>query len=176
MLKALALSLFLTVSGPDFGPPEQMFDRLLEAPSDEEAEQVALDIWAAWLESGSPTVDIVMERAVMAQARGDDDTAFALYDRAINIKPGYAEAWHRRATLFMEREQYDEALRDFNETLRHEPRHFGAWLGVALMLERFGSTEEALVAYREALDVYPRLEAARRGVSRLSKATDGTAL
>jgi len=176
MLKALVLSLFLTVSGPSFGPPEEMFDRLLEAPSDEEAESVALDIWAAWLESGSATVDIVMERAVSAQMRGNDEMAFALYDRAIAIRPAYAEAWHRRATLFLEQERYDEALRDFNESLRHEPRHFGAWLGVAIMLERFGSTDEALEAYREALEIYPRMEAAKRGVSRFSEVSDGTAL
>lgn len=176
MLKGLLTAAMILVSGPEHGPPDEMFDRLLEAPSDEEAESVALDIWAAWMESGSPTVDILMERAVMAQNHGDTDHARALYDRAIAIKPDYAEAWHRRATLFLAEERYDEALRDLNEALRHEPRHFGAWLGLGIMLERLGSTGEALEAYREALAIHPRLERARRAAARLSQTEDGTAL
>lgn len=176
MLKALFTAALIAISGPAHGPPDEMFERLQEAPSDEEAESIALDIWAAWLESGSPTVDILMERAVTAQAMGDTDHARALYDRAIRIQPDYAEAWHRRATLFLQDERYDEALRDLNETLKHEPRHFGAWLGLGMILERLGSTEEALEAYREALAIHPRLDRARSAVARLSAATDGTAL
>lgn len=176
MLKALATAFLIAVSGPAYGPPDAMFDRLLEAPSDEEAESVALDIWAAWMESGSATVDILMERAVAAQTIGDTEHARSLYDRAIAIKPDYAEAWHRRATLFVADERYDEALRDLNETLKHEPRHFGAWYGLGTMLERLGSTEEALEAYREALTIYPRLDRARQAAARLSNVSDGTAL
>lgn len=172
MIKALLTAAFLLVAGP----PDDMFDRLEEAPTDEEAEGIALDIWNGWLQSGSPTVDILMERAVAAQSIGDRKHARTLYDRVIRIQPDYAEAWHRRATLFVESEQYDEALRDLNEALRLEPRHFGAWLGLGVMLERLGSTTEALEAYREALSVYPRLEAARRGEARLREAADGTAL
>ena len=176
MLKALATAFLIAVSGPAHGPSDEMFDRLLEAPSDEEAESVALDIWAAWMESGSATVDILMERAAAAQTIGDTEHARSLDDRAIAITPDYAEAWHRRATLFVADERYDEALRDLNEVLKHEPRHFGAWYGLGTMLERLGSTEEALEAYREALTIYPRLDRARQAAARLSTVSDGTAL
>lgn len=176
MFKALFTAVFLLFSGAAYSPPQEMFDRLKQAPTDQEAEGIALDIWNSWLQSGSPTMDILMERAVEAQTFGDKKHARTLYDRIIRIKPDYAEAWHRRATLFLENEQYDEALRDLNEALRLEPRHFGAWLVLGSMLERLGSTTEALEAYREALEVYPRMEAARRGEARLREAADGTAL
>lgn len=176
MFKAMFAAAFLLLAGAAHGPSEEMFDRLEQAPTDEEAESVALDIWAAWLESGSPTVDILMERAVQAQAYGDVKHARELYDRVIRIQPDYAEGWHRRAGLFLMREQYDEALRDLNETLRCEPRHFGAWYTLGAMLESLGSQEEALAAYREALEIYPRMDAARQGVARLQQAVDGTAL
>ncbi len=176
MFNALFMSVLIFVSGPLFGPPDSMFDELRDAPTEEEGQSVALDIWAAWMESGSPTVDILMERAVAAQTAGDRDHARALYDRAILIEPEYAEAWHRRASLFLEEEKLDEALRDLNEALRHEPRHFGAWLGTGMILERLGAEKEALAAYREALAIHPWLEPARRAESRLAKATDGTAL
>lgn len=176
MFKALAVAGLIFVSGPEYGPPDSMFDELRNAPTEQEAESTALDIWAAWLESGSPTVDILMERALTAQAQGDIETARAFYDRAILIKPDYAEAWHRRATVFLEQERIDEAIRDLNEALTHEPRHFGAWAGLGSILERLGAEEEALEAYREALAIHPYMEPARRGVARLSKVTDGTAL
>ncbi len=176
MFKALAIAGLIFISGPDYGPPDRMFDELKNAPSEEEAESTALDIWAAWLESGSATVDILMERALAAQARGDLDHARALFDRAILIKPDYAEAWHRRASLFLEQERIDEALRDLNEALTHEPRHFGAWAGLGSILERLGSRQEALAAYREALAIHPHMAPAVRAEARLSKQTDGTAL
>ncbi len=176
MLKALAIAGLIFISGPDHGPPDAMFDELKDAPTEEEAESTALDIWAAWLESGSPTVDILMERALAAQAQGDLGTARALYDRAILITPDYAEAWHRRASVFLAQDRVDEALRDLNEALTHEPRHFGAWAGLGSILERLGAKEEALEAYREALAIHPFMEPARRGASRLAEATDGTAL
>lgn len=176
MFKALFLAAFLALSGPAFGPTDNMFERLKAAPTDEEAQSVALDIWAAWMESGSPTVDLLMERADTAMASGDVKLARSFYDRAIRIQPGYAEAYHRRAALFFADERYDEALRDMNAALEREPRHFGAWLAIGGMLEQLGAHEEARDAYSEALEIYPRMESARRGLARVRALTDGTAL
>lgn len=176
MFKALAFSFFLLASGPVAGPSDEMFEKLLEAPSESEAEEVAMDIFAAWMESGSPTVDILMERGVEAQLAGELDLARAMYDRAILIKPDYAEAWNRRAALFLAEENYAEALRDVNEALRLEPRHFGAWTGLGAVLETFGAREEALQAYREALKIHPWLAPARQGEGRLATFADGQAL
>ena len=172
MIKALALLAILLSAGPS----DEMFERLESAPTPEEAESVASDIWASWMESGSPTVDILMERAVAAETGGDREHARALYDRAILIKPAYAEAWHRRAILFYGDEQIDEALRDLNETLALEPRHFGAWFALAGVLERLGAEQEARDAYGEVLKLYPRWDEARQAAARLDKALLGTAL
>lgn len=173
MLKALAFSGFLLISGPDFGPSEKMFEELKTARSEEEANDVALDIWASWMESGSDAADLVMERAVQAQAFGDLDHARDLYDRVIAIQPDYAEAWNRRATVFLTHENYPEALRDVNEALRLEPRHFGAWGGLGAVLERLGSKEEALGAYQKALEIYPLFPLAQRGISRIRREQEG---
>ncbi len=172
MLKAFALSLLLLAAGPS----DTMFENLRTAPTPEEAEGVASDIWASWMESGSPTVDLLMERAVASEESGDRDHARALYDRILLIKPDYAEAWHRRAGLFYAEGRYDEALRDLNETLALEPRHFGAWFALATLLERLGAEEQARDAYGEALAIYPQWEPARQGAARLDRVILGTAL
>lgn len=173
MLKALAFTGILLVSGPDFGPSDKMFEELLIAPSEEEANDIALDIWASWMESGSDAADLIMERAVRAQAFGDYEHAQAMYDRVIAIQPDYAEAWNRRATVFLAQENYSEALRDVNEALRLEPRHFGAWGGLGAVLEGLGSEDEALAAYQKALEIYPLFPSAKRGINRIRREHEG---
>ncbi|MEO1641896.1 MAG: tetratricopeptide repeat protein [Pseudomonadota bacterium] len=173
MFKALAFAGLLLVSSPDFGPSDQMFEDLKSAETEDDANSTALDIWAAWMESGSDAADLVMERAVNAQAQGDTELAKALYDRVIAIQPDYAEAWNRRATLFLAEENYAEALRDVNEALRLEPRHFGAWGGLGAVLESLGAKEEALEAYKKALEIYPLFPRARSAAARLTKEIEG---
>jgi len=173
MLKSLIFASLIFVSAPDFGPSDEMFEELKSAESQNEAGDVARDIWDAWMESGSAAADLVMSRAVDAQADGDLDLARSLYDRVIAIQPDYAEAWNRRATLFLEDENYTEALRDVNEALRLEPRHFGAWAGLGAVLESLGAEEEAILAYHEALKIYPLFPAARRALERLRQGAEG---
>jgi tetratricopeptide (TPR) repeat protein len=176
MLKPLILAAILLAGQASAAPSEEMFQKLHDAPSESEANDAAQDIWAAWMESGSPTVDMIMERAVDAQTVGEYDTARALYDRAIMIEPDYAEAWSRRASLFLNDENFPEALRDLNEALRLEPRHFGAWAGLGIMMETMGAEKEALDAYRQALDIYPFMTQALQAEKRLAKQAEGQGL
>lgn len=175
MLKALALATFLFASQAA-GPTDEMFDKLLNAPSEPEAAEIESDIQAAWMESGSATVDILMERGVAAQVTGDFAFARAMFDRAVLIRPDYAEAWHRRAGLFLMDENFSEAFRDVNEALRLEPRHFEAWMVLGAVFEGFGAEAEALEAYREALKIHPNYQPAKQGADRLRPKADGQAL
>ncbi len=176
MLKPLILAAILLAGQAYAGPSDEMFQKLHDAPSESEANDAAQDIWAAWMESGSPTVDMIMERAVDAQTVGEFDTARALYDRAVMLEPDYAEAWSRRASLFLNDENFPEALRDLNEALRLEPRHFGAWAGLGIMMETMGAEKEALEAYRQALDIYPFMTQALQAEKRLAKQAEGQGL
>ena len=176
MIRALLLAVLFLVGAAHAEPSDEMFEKLRTAPSDSEANDVAMDIWASWMESGSPTVDVIMERGVDAQTAGDFETARAFFDRAILIKPDYPEAWNRRAALFLMDENYTEALGDLNETLQLEPRHFGAWSGLGMMFESMGSPKHALEAYREAIEIYPRMQQALAAEKRLSKLAEGQGL
>tara|TARA_R110001606_G_C15236156_1_gene635690 strand:- start:21 stop:599 length:579 start_codon:yes stop_codon:yes gene_type:complete len=176
MFKRLLLAALIFAGQAAAGPSDEMFEKLHNAPSESEANDVAQDIWASWMDSGSPTVDMIMQRAVDAQTVGDYETARAFYDRAILIAPDYAEAWSRRAGLFLNDENFPEALRDLNEALRLEPRHFGAWAGLGIMMEAMGAEKEALEAYRQALAIYPFMTQAMQAEKRLSKVAEGQGL
>lgn len=177
MFKRLLLAALIWLAPAALAAPtDEMFEKLKSASEESEAADVAADIWATWLESGSPTVDLLMQRAAMAVEAGDADTARELLDRVILLKPDYPEAWHRRAGLFLADENYPEAFRDLNEALKLEPRHFGAWLGMGVMLEALGGHKEALESYREALAIYPLMPQARFAADRLAKQAEGQEL
>ena len=48
--------------------------------------------------------------------------------------PGFAEAWHKRATLYYLLGRDEECLHDIRRTLELEPRHFAAMLHFAEIL------------------------------------------
>ena len=155
---------------------QELLDKLAKAGDEKEAASLADEVWDAWLSSGSPTVDILMTRAIAAMKAGDSDQARDMLDRAIMIRPQYAEAWNRRATLFFNDGKYDEAIADIESTLKYEPRHFGAWMGLGMIFESIDKPAAALKAYRKALAIDPFLEAAKQGEKRLSVLVDGRPL
>lgn len=177
MLKPMLMTLLILLApAAHAAPGDEMFAKLKGAVEEAEAADIAADIWATWLASGSPTVDLLMQRAIEATQAEDYATAHALLDRVILIQPDYPEAWHRRAGLFLQAEDFPEALRDLNQTLTLEPRHFGAWLGMGILLETLGGKRQALESYREVLALYPLMPQARAGADRLAKRAEGEAL
>jgi Tfp pilus assembly protein PilF len=116
---------------------------------------------------------IAMQRAEIAEAGEDLDLARDMYDRAILIRPQYAEAWNRRALLFFKDGKYDEAIADLEAVLRHEPRHFGAWISLAMIFESLDQPDAALHAYRKAVEIHPFASAAKEAVKRLIPRTEG---
>lgn len=178
MIKQLlpALLLFSLAPLAQAFPSDEMFEKLKAAEDEAIAADVADDIWASWLESGSPSADLVMRRAAEALAYGETELARDLLDRVILMRPDFAEAWHRRAGIFLSEENYSEALRDLNQTLEAEPRHFGAWLGMGFVLEQLGGEAEALDSYREALKIYPLMPQAKAAEARLTLKAEGLEL
>ena len=150
-----------------------LFERLAEAPTAAEAEVVEAQIWAIWTQSGSATVDVLMERADMAEAGGNKAMALRFVTEAGAIAPSYAQAFYRRSILRYQAEDRAGAIADIEETLKREPRHFGALAGLGLIREDMGQPEAALDCYRRALEINPWLDTARQGVQRLEPAIEG---
>ncbi len=155
---------------------QDLLNQLAETSSSAEAANLEEEIWEAWLLSGSPTVDMLMLRGVEATQTDDLELARDMFDRAIRIKPDYAEAWNRRALLFFNDGQYDEAIADLEVALTHEPRHFGAWTGLGMIFESLEEPDAALMAYRKVLEIHPHAAAAQQGQSRLIVQVEGRAL
>ena len=152
---------------------QELLDKLKETKNEAEAASLEEEIWDAWLVSGSATVDTLMKRGLEYQAHEDIEGARDAFDKAIAIKPDYAEAWNRRAVLFFNDGKYDEAIKDLETAITYEPRHFGAWIGLAMIFESVDRPEAALKAYEKALDIHPNAQAAQQGKKRLERAVNG---
>lgn len=152
---------------------DSLFVQLEQAPDPRAAELVEQQIWAHWADSGSPTVNILLERAAAAEDAGDAELANRFLDQASDLAPDYAEPWNRRANLAYGAEDYAGAIAAIQETLKREPRHFGALAGLGLIYEELGQPRAALEAFRAALAIHPHYEDAQQGVRRLEPRVDG---
>ncbi len=162
---------------PEHGEPKYSLDTLFGAlkiaPDDASAKAIENCIWAAWIESGSDTCDLLMTRVKDAIEDKDYDLAIRLLDSIIAIRPGYVEAWNQRATVYYLKDDYPHAIADIAEVLAREPRQFGALAGLGLMLQDIGDDKDALDAYRKALAIDPHLENIPDVVKTLSEKVEG---
>jgi len=178
VLVAILSFFMLAACGAQSGAPhdrqlDRLFAELQSAQNADAARAVEERIWARWRDSGSPTVDVLLERATQAESAGDSSLAVEFLAEASDLAPQFAEPWNRRAVLAYDQQDYAGAISAINETLKREPRHFGALTGLGLIYEDLGRTRSALRAYRAALDAHPFFEEARRGVRRLEPLIDG---
>lgn len=152
---------------------DRLFTQLAEAPDAASAQVIEQQIWTRWADSGSPTVDILLERAAAAESAGDTALATDFLRQATELAPDYAEPWNRRANLAYDAHDFSGAIEAIQETLRREPRHFGALTGLGLIYEELGQDQAALAAFRAAIAVHPNYELAKRGAARLEPRVEG---
>ena len=150
-----------------------LFEALKAAPDAETAKLVEDRIWALWFASGSDTADLLMSRVKQAAEEKDVDLAVRLLDAIIDLKPDYAEAWNRRATMYFTKKDYGHALADIAQALAREPRHFGALTGLGMILQEMGEDKRALQAFRRALEIDPHLQKIPEFVKALTDKVEG---
>jgi tetratricopeptide (TPR) repeat protein len=150
-----------------------LFGALKVAPDEASARHVEARIWAAWVQTPSDTVALLMSRSKAALDAHQNEVALKLLDSVIKLRPDYVEAWNRRATLYYLQNDYARSLADIQQVLAREPRHFGALAGLGMIMQDLGEEKRALEAFRKALDVDPYLEKVPELVKTLSEKVEG---
>ena len=155
---------------------EGLFTRLKAETNAEDADLIAEEIWAIWLDSGSDTVNFILRRGTAAQKRANRKLARRMYDHVTALSPEYAEGWARSSRLALEEKDLGRALNEAAQALVYEPRHFYALWTMGNVFEQLGRQEEALEAYREANKLYPELKAVKDRLGSLQSDIDGDVL
>lgn len=152
---------------------DALFVRLAAESDPQSAARLAEAIEAAWLQSGSETADLLMERALVSMQNDQYGLALALLDRLVVLEPGWVEAWNRRAAARFHSGDSDGAMADIDHVLKLEPRHFGALAAMGRILEQSGFERRALEILRRVQAIFPLLPQLREHIDRLETDVDG---
>jgi tetratricopeptide (TPR) repeat protein len=167
----------LEASSSAFTTPAQRLDKLFgelkrEANPDA-ATGIANQIRREWQDSGSATINLIIQWADKAVSEEKNAAALDFLDEAIRLKPDYVEGWNRRATLHFKLGNYRKSMSDINQVLAIEPRHFGALAGMAAIMQQTGRDEMALKAWERFLEVYPTERQAQKELGELAEKLTG---
>ena len=141
-----------------------LFQRLAVCPG-AEADETEERIWQVWMDHPNRAAAEVLAKATSDIAAQRYDIAETRLTRLLRSAPDFAEAWHKRATLYYLLARDAECLADIRRTLELEPRHFCAMLHFGELLFAGGATEQGRFAFRAALSLHPNLPRAREGLS-----------
>jgi len=152
---------------------DHLFSELAQANSTEDAKPIEDQILALFTQSGSPSVDLLMTRALAAEQAGDRDTARKLLDSVTEIAPDFAEGWHERGELQAASGDDEGAMLSLQKAVALNPREFAAMAELADMLADYGDKPGALAMYRKALALDPKMQDVERRVRELSRDVEG---
>ncbi|MND32706.1 Tetratricopeptide repeat protein [compost metagenome] len=154
-------------------PLDTLFEVLKRERDPEKAKGIASQVIAEMNDSGSATVNLLMQWSENAIKEKKNAAALDFLDRVTLLDPAFTEGWNRRATLHYTMGDQRKAMADIAEVLKREPRHFGALAGLAGILTEAGDDDMALKAWERYLNVYPADREAQEAVSKLSEKIAG---
>ena len=176
-LAFILLALFLAAARADAAQDDPrldgLFAQLKASRSAEEANEIQSTIWKIWMVAGSGEANLLLREGVAAMSRQDYDAAAASFSRVIELEPGFAEGWNKRATVRFLMFDFTGSVLDIERTILLEPRHFGALSGLGQIYMALDRPEAALKAFEAALAVNPHLDSFRAAVEALKKELAG---
>jgi tetratricopeptide (TPR) repeat protein len=152
---------------------DSLFATLQSTSDSQAAKSAESDIIEIWLESGSDTVDLLMDWTLDAMEEKNYPLALDYLDRIVAMQPDYVEGWNKRATVHFLLDDYSKAIADIEQALALEPRHFGALSGLGTIMREIGDTDRAVTAFREALAVDPHLDNVKEALDEIDKEEAG---
>lgn len=152
---------------------DKLFAELKRETNADQANVIANQIWAEWRDSGSATIDLLMQWSGDAAKKKNYSEALDFLDQVTVLDPDFAEGWNQRATVHYLMHNYAKSMADIDRTLMLEPRHFGALSGMGAIFSAIGKKKLALAAYERALAVYPMMRTAQEQVLKLTEEIAG---
>ena len=125
------------------------------------------EIWTIWSDSGSESLNLLLERGRSMMSKNRIDEAIEFLDVLVAQAPEFAEGWNARATAHFMDGNWPASFRDAFRTLELNPRHFGALSGVAMMFESLGQQRVALGYYARLTELMPHNAIAQSKANRL---------
>ena len=88
-------------------------------------------------------------------AQGKLEEAIAAHNKALLIKPDFAEAHNNIGAAFQSQGKFEEASAAYNKALLIKPDYARAHYNLGITLQELGRLEEAIASYRQAIGLIP---------------------
>ncbi|WP_147069062.1 CHAT domain-containing protein [Microcystis aeruginosa] len=118
------------------------------SPKETDLTEVVQDA-AFWFEQG-------YQKAI----NGDFIGAIASWDRALEIKPDFHEAWYNRGNALHSLGRLEQAIASYDRALEIKPDFHEAWDNRGFALVNLGRLEQAIASFDRALEMKPDLHQA----------------
>ena len=92
---------------------------------------------------------------IALKEQGKLEEAIEAYNKALAIKPDYAEAYNNMGNTLQEQGKLEEAIEAYNKALAIKPDYAEAYNNMGNALQEQGKLEEAIEAYNKALAIKP---------------------
>jgi len=152
---------------------DQLFEDLAAA-DEQNWQSIEQNIWSEWSKSGSPSMDLLLDRGRRAMQEGDLPTAIDHFTALTDHAPNFAEGWNARATAYFQAGLFGPSIEDIRRVLVLNPRHFGALSGLAVILTDIGYPKDALEIYQEVLAIHPHRPNLKEAIERLKTEIGGS--
>ena len=80
------------------------------------------------------------------------------YNKALELNPGYEDAWKNKGIALRNLKQYEEAIKCYDKALELNPKDEDAWKSKGIAFSNMGKYEEAIKCYDKALELNPKDE------------------
>ena len=124
-------------------------------------------IWAIWSRSGDAATDRLFERGLEQMREGRLRAAVDTFNQVIAMRPGFTEAWNKRATVYFLLGEDALSLSDCDEVLKRNPQHFGVLAGYGQIYLRKGDLQRALDYFEQALVINPNMAGVQASIDAL---------
>lgn len=172
---SLPLVNVLAAQEADLHDEPALLEALAQADS-AESRRLERQLHALWSKSGSPAMDLLLNRGRDALAASDTRAAIEHLTALTDHAPDFAEGWLARASAYFAADLYGPALADLQRALQLNPNNFNAITGLGAILEAFGDPVGAYAAYQRVQTIHPHHEEAGRAIERLKADVEGKAL
>ncbi|HMK88289.1 MAG TPA: tetratricopeptide repeat protein [Methylocystis sp.] len=127
-------------------------------------------IYEQILERAANHVEALHFLGVVKARTGRPQLGLELIDKAIALRPAYAEFYSNRGNVLKQLGHLEQALSSYDQTIALKPDYAGAYCNRGLVLQELGRLEEALENYDRAIALRPQFAQAHRNRERVLQA------
>jgi tetratricopeptide (TPR) repeat protein len=111
--------------------------------------------------------ELFFELGYLQRVRENHEEAISSYDKAVEFKPDFHEAWNKRGNSLDDLGRYEEAISSYDKAVEFKPDFHEAWNNRGISLRKLGRYEEAISSYDKAVEFKPDYHEAwnNRGIS-----------